>query len=219
MLFPLSRKEKNILKFGVGLFLVQFLVIIVFSIIKSRLSIGIVTIIAATLIGGRMASIMAGLELGFSPEAIIIILFIFNLSWLSVVYPLFVSFHYHAVKSKFLGKLLKSTKRTADKEKAMVLSLGSWGIPLFVWLPFPWTGALVGSVIGFLVGIPTKRIIFYVVPSMFVGVASWVYGFKYIFLFSGTTGKIISLIVIVAFLAGHRLAVRKKENKNKTVDN
>jgi len=197
MLFPGKQTEGLIFRLGCSSFIVQVILLIILWMINPALAAQIVAIITASLMGGRMASVLTGLEFGISSVALILLLAIFNASWVLVFYPLIVTFSHHMmVKIKSVNKIINATKKTAEKQKERITQYGTWGLAFFVWLPFPWTGALIGSVVGFLIGLSTKRTILIVMPCMLLGIASCVFGFKYLFLVTGSTGKIITLLVV-----------------------
>lgn len=91
-----------------------------------------------------------------------------------------------------------STWNTTDQSQ--ITKHGTWGLPLFIWLPFPWTGALIGAAVGFLIGMSTRRAMLVVMPSMLIGIVSWVLGFEYLFLLTGMPGKRISIFILAGIL-------------------
>ncbi|MFQ5867804.1 MAG: small multi-drug export protein [bacterium] len=198
--------EKFIFRLGYFFFALEIILIVLSAIIYPELFGKITAIITASLVGGRAGAILAGMELKFHPLLITILLFTFNSIWLLVFYPLFVSFYEHGVEPRILGGMLSSTKRLAEIQKRKVIKIGNWGLPFFVWLPFPWTGAVVGSIIGFLMGMPAKRIMLLVIPSMLIGIVSWTFGFKYLFILTGTVGKIISIFLVGIILISSLLS-------------
>ena len=128
-----------------------------------------------------------------------------------IVFPLFIEFRMRVREMKIVGRHFISTRATAEKQKKRVEKLGTWFIPFYIWLPFPWTGVLIGSVLGHLVGIPTKKILLIAVPSMLAGQISWVYGFESFFILTGTPGKILAVLLIIGFLAASYFP--KKQSK------
>jgi uncharacterized membrane protein len=96
--------------------------------------------------------------------------------------------------------MLESTRKMAEVQQSRIGNYGPWGLPVFVWLPFPWTGALVGSLVGLLIGMSVKRALLIVIPSMMGGVVSWVLGFQQLFVLTGMIGKTICIILLVVML-------------------
>lgn len=196
----MEKTEKFIFTLGICSLAAIVILLIIFSLFKLEFVSRIIAVIIASAIGGRMVAILAGFELELHSTYIILILSIFNTVWLFVMLPLIITFYHKIIELRFLGKMLHSTKRIAQIQKDNILRFGIWGLPVFIWLPFPWTGALVGSVIGFLLGFPTKKNIIITVISMLVGVISWTIGFKYMLYFTGPAGKIISILVLAFIL-------------------
>ena len=196
----MEKTEKYIFLTGIVLFIVMLLFFLISSLLRNEFAFKIMAVILGTVIGGRMAAIFTGIELGLYSLYIIIILFIFNTAWLFIIFPLISTFYHRVIEIKILGKVLHSTKRTAQIQKDKITQYGAWGLPVFIWLPFPWTGAVIGAVIGFLLGISTKKIMLISVISMLIGVISWTYGFQYMLYFTGTAGKIVSIIFLLLIL-------------------
>jgi uncharacterized membrane protein len=176
------------------------MVLLVSWFLHRELILQILAVITASLLGGRMASILAGQQLELHPTLMLLILAVWNSSVLLVFLPLVATFSHNVIRVRFLGKILESTRREAEAKKNTVRKYGTWVLPVFIWLPFPWTGALIGGIIGFLLGMSLKRTLLISIPSMVVGVASWVYGFQLFLVLTGKTGKIISIALLLTIL-------------------
>ena len=185
-------------RLGLLLFAGQVVTLLVLWIFYPDLTKRVVAVIAASLLFGRTASILTGLEVGLATYSIIIVLLVCNSTWLLVFFPLVVASYYQVLEKRVIGRVVESTRRIAEAQRSRLTRYGPWGLAFFIWLPFPWTGALIGSVIGFLFGMPTKRIVAVAIPSMLIGVFSWVVGFKYLIVLTGTAGKTASLAFLVA---------------------
>jgi len=170
--------EKRMFRLGLFLFAGQVVGLLILWLFYPDLTKRVVAVIAASLFFGRTASILTGLEVGLATYSIILVLLVCNSTWLLVFFPLVVASYYQVVEKRFIGRIVEATKKMAEAQRAKISKYGTWGLAFFIWLPFPWTGALVGSVIGFLFGMSTKRIVLVAIPSMLVGVISWVAGFQ-----------------------------------------
>ena len=202
MLFFSKEIEGVIFRFGCLLFLVQAIVLMVLSVVDTVFAAQIIAVMTASTIGGRMASVFTGLEFGMHSVFLIVLLSVFNISWLFVFFPLIVNFSHHMmIKLKLMGKMLDSTKKTAERQKERIARYGTWGLAFFIWLPLPWTGSLIGAVVGFLIGLSIKRTTVIAVSCMLLSIVSWVFGFKYLLLFTGNTGKIISIFILGIILS------------------
>jgi uncharacterized membrane protein len=202
MLFSSKQIEGVIFRLGCILFIVQGTILIILSVVDHVLAAQIIAVMTASTVGGRMASVLTGLEFEMHSAFLIVLLSVFNISWLFVFFPLIVTFSHHMmIKLKLVGKILDSTQKTAERQKERITKYGTWGLALFIWLPLPWTGSLIGAVVGFLIGLSTKRTTVIAVSAMLLSVVSWVFGFKYFLLFSGNTGKIIAIFILGTILS------------------
>jgi len=156
----------------------------------------------AGLLGGRIAAITAGLKAGFSPYVLSAAIFIFNSIWLCVFYPLVTSFYENVLEKGVMRSLIRAPGMMAEKQKEKIIRYGMPGLFVFVWLPLPWTGALVGSVIGYLLGVPMIKIIMVVMPAMLAGIVSWTAGFNYLFGFINMLGGNLSKAAVALIIAG-----------------
>lgn len=196
MLFKMDKTENIIFSLGLLLFITFTVMLFISLMFKYELSYKIIGVILASIVGGRMAAILAGFEVKLSSLYIILLLSVFNSIWLFVMFPLISTFYHKVIEVNFFGKMLHLTKKAAESQKDNVSRLGVWGLPVFIWLPFPWTGALVGSAIGFLLGLSTMKVMAIAVISMLFGVISWTIGFKYMVYFTGPAGKMISIAAL-----------------------
>ena len=202
MMFSSKQIEGVIFRLGCMLFIVQAITLIILSVVDTVFAAQIIAVMTASTVGGRMASVLTGLEFGMHSVFLIVLLSVFNISWLFFFFPLIVTFSQHMMtKLKLVGKMLDSTKKTAERQKERITKYGTWGLALFIWLPLPWTGSLVGAAAGFLMGLSIKRTTVVAVSSMVLSVVSWVFGFKYLLLFTGNTGKIIAIFILGTLLS------------------
>lgn len=167
-------------------------------------------VIVASLVGGRMPAVLTGLELGFHSTTIAALLVLINTGWLFIAYPLFVLFSRQLREFKLLGKVFSGTSGRATTQARTVQRLGTWALPVFVWLPFPMTGAVVGAAIGLLLGMPHRRLLYVVVLSMWCGILSWSYGFEQLFDFGGPTGRVACYVITAAIIV-YSVVVRVRQ--------
>lgn len=195
---------------GCVLLAVEMLVFGLLFLIAPALPLKIAGVIATTGLGGQAGAILAGLELGLTPWCLAAVLSAFNLMHLCLFFPLFTSLYHRAAGMRFIGKLAVSTHRAAERQKDRVTRLGVLGLPLFIWLPFPWTGTLVGAVIGYLMGIPTGRIILIAIPTMLLSVLTWIFGVSYLVIFLQFKTE-LTIVVLIGLVALYTyLRIRRK---------
>jgi len=192
--------EGLIFLIGCLLLITQVILFTVFTYCVPEIKKGLFPVIAADLLGGRGVSISVGLEMGLSKFQVIFISVIFNLTYLFILYPLFVYFCEHLIKMKFIGRAFDSTRRAAEEHQARIERWGALGIAIFVWIPLFSTGSLVGSIIGTLIGMRTGIVISVVVLAMVTSAASWAFIFDYLFELTVGAGKIIPSIFVGSIL-------------------
>lgn len=126
---------------------------------------------------GRAVSIADGVTSGFSnayllaqsgPQDIILLL---------VLYPWIVAAYESSVTLPLVGRGIRRLRVTAARHKSKVEPWGALGLWIFVFFPFWSTGALVGGVVGYLLGMRT-RVVF---ASVFAGHALSVVGLIWFF--------------------------------------
>ena len=170
------------------------------AVVDRTLFAAILAVIAAAFVGGRIPGILTSLEVGFEPPMTVFLLILLNTTWLFLVVPLFIGLQQRFSGSRWTTRLVRSTRHQAEERVSIIDSLGSIGLPLFVWLPFPFTGALVGAVIGLLLGMSLRHVLWLVLASMWVGVITWTYGIEYVVLITGPAGKVAFWSVAAAFI-------------------
>ncbi len=124
---------------------------------------------------GRLVNIADGIASGFSqtymfvqsgPQDIILLL---------VVYPLVVAAYRGSDKRGFLRGTIDRVRRSAEKHRRIVEPLGVIGLWLFVFFPFWSTGALVGGVVGYLIGMRTATVFLSVFTGHLISVISLIW--------------------------------------------
>ncbi len=198
---------------GISLFAAIFISLAYLFVFQKVDFFKVISIMIASLAGGRSAAILTGLELKLHNLVISLIVFAINLAWLLTFFALLIAFFHHVTEIKYVGKFLESTKERAELQKLKVATWGSWALPVFIWLPFPFTGSFAGAIIGFLMGIPLARLLVIVIGSMLVGIISWTYGFHSLLIITGPVGKIVTYSLI-GILVIHGLVQNKKQLKS-----
>jgi uncharacterized membrane protein len=167
------------------------------------------TVMGAVLVGGRIPGILAGFEVGLGTAGTIAVLGMTNTTWFSLVYPALTKVFHRMRTVRFVERIFHRAEEQAVSQVQRVSALGAWGLPIFVWLPLPLTGAAVGAVLGLIMGMPRLRVFVVVLTSMWVGVITWTLLFDYLFLFTGRAGKVAAWIVTGAFLVYSLFARRR----------
>lgn len=184
---------------------VIFLVIIGYAffsdIILGRTLIGA---FAAHALGGRAAGV--GLCIAFDVNIFITILYNLFLEVLIVCisFALFLySFNNQYFKFRFLQKAIKNSERNARKYEEVISKYGWIGIFLFVMIPLPVTGPVVGSFIAYFLCFSLTRNFLTVFSGTFFAIVLWSVFFDFL---SDHMSKIqgvfavIGIVVLVYFL-------------------
>ena len=203
------KSETIMLRIGIYYWLFNMVLVALSLIRNPSMTLKIAGVVTTNIVGGRMSSILAGYELGIPPLIIILVLFNLNFAWTCFVFPLFIAVHRKIIKHGILFKLIQSAERSAQAVTCSISKMGIIGIPLFIWLPFPWTGALIGSIVGYFTGLSVGKIWFLMTVSLMAGTISWVYGFRYLFILSGTPGKVGFMILVAILIAAHYIKLQK----------
>jgi uncharacterized membrane protein len=122
--------------------------------------------IIANHIGGRLAFIATGLENNLSIHSIIPLIIFYNTAYLLLMYSLFVIFSKQMKKIAFSKRSITSMHKKANKRRKIVKKWNRIILLLFVWVPLPWTGAVIGSYIAHLEGYNTRDTLLTIMPAM-----------------------------------------------------
>ncbi len=128
---------------------------------------------------GRAVSIADGIARGFSPIYLMFQNSIEDIVLLLVLYPLVVAVYEGVAGHRVLRRTVDRVRRTAEASRAVVEPWGVVGLCMFVFFPFWSTGALVGSVIGYLLGMRTWVVFTSVFTAHFLSVAALVWFFDF----------------------------------------
>ena len=183
----------------------------------------VIAVLGAAYVGGRMAGILTGLELGLGNLVTSMVIILLNTGFLMLALPLFqmatqrLARPSHRVSSEWLASITRGAERRARSQNQRLKSLGTFGLVLFIWLPFPFTGAFLGALIGLLMGISMVRLVPIVLITMWIGVFTWTWGIDYVFLFTGTAGHVIAWVLTVACLV-LSMVVRVRDSRKTSAE-
>jgi len=195
-------KKQAIVTFGIAFLGIELGVFIFCMIVNSSFAAEILSMVAANHLGGRLAFIAVGLENGLSSYLIIPIIVFYNTTYLLLMYSIFVFFSEQVKKLKFIRNYIESIQNKAKNKKRLIKKWNWFGLSLFVWIPLPWTGAVIGSYIAHLEGYNTRETFLIVIPSMWIGIISWTLWFDelYEFIEQFGKGRTIFLTIFLLFL-------------------
>jgi uncharacterized membrane protein len=192
--------RRVLLRLGLGLAAAEAVALVAVWLTEPGLFARIVAVAGAAFVGGRMPGILTGLELGLGSFGTSVVNILLNTCWLLLALPLFQRATRSAGRSKLARRYFRGAERRAQEQSGRVSRFGLLGLALFVWLPFPATGAFVGAIIGLVMGVSTGRLVVLLLGSMWVGVITWTYGIELVFLLTGTAGRIVAWAATAGFL-------------------
>lgn len=202
----LKHSEGKILAFGLFL-LVTFLILLAISAYyrPDRFNV-LLSMTASNIIFGRMA----GLSIGISSQMDTALLIAFNLFIESIMvlilYPLFVLSwkSLHVVSYKPLNDFIKCSQESAQKYQPAIKRYGIVGLVFFVLTPFAMTGPVVGSFVGYLMGLPHFTTLVSVIFSTLMAIILWTYFIKNfeaaLIVYSDALIMVLSSAAIVVFI-------------------
>ena len=193
-------KERWTLLIGTIFLVIELAFLIFWVIVNSSFATKILSMVTANHIGGRLAFITVGLENGLSSYLIIPIIVFYNTAYLLLMYSIFVFFSERVKKLKFIRNYIESIQNKAKNKKQLLRKWNWFGLSLFVWIPLPWTGAVIGSYIAHLEGYNTRETLSTVIPAMWVGIISWTLWFDELYEFIEQFGKGRTIFLTVFLL-------------------
>ncbi|MEA3370162.1 MAG: small multi-drug export protein [Campylobacterota bacterium] len=149
---------------------------------------------------GRAAGISFGYTAQFSDIAIIFMNAIIEFIMVLLIYPLFVLTWNKSLDIKFLKNIVINVEKQKIKYKDFFDKYGKYGLFIFVWFPFWMTGPVIGSIIGFLIGIRHYTTMFIVLCGTSLAIVVWTYFLKELIYVLNQIGSYSSYIVLILFV-------------------
>ena len=156
---------------------------------------------------GRASGIAVGKKLDLS-----ILTLIFTASYVDImvvftIFP-FIAFGYrNLARLGVFGNIAGEAVGAAEESRPAVAKWGLVGLFFFVVFPFYFTGPLIGSVIGFFIGLPLVLNLFVVTSGTIVAIMAWVLVFDYAYKELERAGPWMPLMVVV-LIVGVAILVR-----------
>ena len=174
---------------------------------------------ATTLVFGRAAGLAFGYSMNLGHSTVIPITMIIETVHVLVFYPLFVLSWRHLLVIKALKNVFERIHRNAETHKAKIQRYGIIGLFAFVWFPFWMTGPVVGSVIGFLLGLPVWLNMTVVLLGTYVAILGWALFLREVHERVAShdpyAAMALFVLLIVVILVGHLLRKSLKETRNR----
>lgn len=177
------------LRIGIYMLGLEVFFLVGTSVFAESLLLPLLSMLAANHLGGRLAFIAMGLEQGLAVLTIILIILYHNTMYLLIMYSLFVKLSSGLGKLKFVKGYMESLKNNTLLRTRRRKNWSRLALFVFVWIPFPWTGAAIGSYIAYLVGYSTRQTLKTVAPAMWLGVVIWTLWFDELYAYIDRFGS------------------------------
>ena len=190
---------------------------LLFSPNESQVLIGMT---ATELMFGRAAAMAFGYTLGLGHKTVIPICIIIETILVLIFYPLFVFSWRHLLVIKWLKNIFERVQKSAETHKEKVQKYGVIGLFVFVWFPFWMTGPVVGTAIGFLLGLRIWLNMTVVLAGTYMAIVGWAFLLrqfhKQVASYSSYAAMVLMALLVFIIIVGHLLYRTFHENKNKT---
>jgi uncharacterized membrane protein len=169
----LRRPEGKILLAGVGVLLAYGTVVGLTRIWSQHMFYSLWTMTLTHVLGGRAAGMSWGYSHDLSAWVVITANMGIETFMTMLFYPLFVFSCRRLLVIGPLEAAMSRARAAAEAHHKTVVRFGVPGIFVFVWIPLPMTGPLVGSVIGFLIGLRPWVNVATVLAGTYMAVLCW----------------------------------------------
>ncbi len=202
---------------GILLLLMWLSVIILLFKLGNSLWLTILTMGFTQVLGGRAASIAQATQAELHPLLIVLLATYVDMLVVFILYPMMVFSYDHFFERRFFQKHMKPLFESVQKSVTRFRSHKIIGVFLFVWFPFWMTGVIIGSLLGFLLGLRPWVNMVTVTMGTLSAVFCWVFAYDLLFSWLGQINKQIPLGITVLIIAGliiNRFFHSKKMHKD-----
>jgi uncharacterized membrane protein len=206
-------QEGTIFFTGNSLLILWLTTIIILFKIKHHLWLTVLTMGFTQLLGGRAASIAQATQAGIHPMVIVLIATYVDMTVVFILYPLMVYSYRHFFERRFFQKHMKPLFESVQKSVTRFGKFKIAGVFLFVWFPFWMTGVIIGSLLGFLLGLKPWINMGAVVLGTMSAAFCWVYAYDLLYSWLGQINKSIPFVVTILVIVG--LTINRFIHKHK----
>lgn len=168
---------------------------------------------ASNIIFGRMAGLSVGISSQMDTTLLVAFNFLIESIMVLILYPLFVLSwkSLHVISYAPLSEFFKRSQASAEKYQPLIKKYGIVGLVFFVLTPFAMTGPVVGSFVGYLMGLPHLATLIVVLFSTLIAIILWTHFIKNfeatLIIYSDT---LITVLTAAAILFLLWYAIRRK---------
>jgi len=199
--------EVRILASGLFLALLTVVALGIGWLVNPELAAQLAAMTGLNLTIGRAAGMSFGYASGLHHPSVITSSVLVETIQVLVIYPLFVLSWKSLVDARHMQRLLVGMRRSAEANQSRVARYGMIGLFAFVFLPFWMTGPVVGSVIGFLIGLKARHNLPIVLSATYAAVAIWAVFFERMNEWLAAYGRYAAFGLVLVFAVA-ALAVR-----------
>ena len=214
----LAGTEGRILLLGVGVMFAYALWLGLELMLSPQDGQMLIGVTATAALFGRAAGLAFGYSLELSHLTVIVIAAVVETVFVLVVYPLFVLSWQHLLVTRWLKNSFERMHEAAERHRGKIQRYGIIGLFAFVWFPFWMTGPVVGSVIGFLIGLPAWITMSVVLAGTYLAIVTWALFMRHVTervaAYSSDAPMILVGLLILIVIAGHFLLRAGHGNKN-----
>jgi len=215
----LNSAEGRLLLVGVALAFIYILwlgITLLFSPEEFHAFLGTTT---TELLFGRAAGMTVGYSLGLENREVIPICAVIETVSVLIFYPLFVLAWEHLLVVRSLKNAFDRAHKAALTHQAKIQRYGVVGLFAFVWFPFWMTGPMVGSVIGFLLGLTVWLNMTIVLGATYAAIFTWALLLRHVHeraaSHSAYAPVLLVFLVIAVVIAGRFLPPLLRKIKNR----
>ena len=208
----LATAEGKIFAGGIALGAVWIVLLIVLAWQRYVVPGQLLSMLATGMVAGRAGGISLGQEMGLPTWLIVVNATIADSLTVLFLYPLFVFSARNMVDKPLVHQVLGQSIKNAEAHQGRISKYGVIGLMLFVLFPLHMTGPLVGSIIGYFMGLNPYLNIAVVLTGTLIAVICWVAVFAQLAAQLGQWSGLIPAFVIIMALVAF-LVVRAKHHK------
>lgn len=213
----LATPEGHILIAGFVLAVVYITAIALTSIWSGTLCHNLLKMTGSHVVGGRFAGILLGHNKGLAPWLVITASLTIEAILTMHFFPLFVLSYRKLIIIDRLKESMARAQNYAERHQKKILKFGVPGLLLFVWFPFWMTGPLVGSIIGFLIGLRPWVNMAVVIIGTGLATVSWSLLVKQLEAWLASFGEyvpmlVVGVVLLIAISIHIRQAFARRQN-------
>ena len=168
-----TTQEGVILLLSILITLSVVVFIIVYYFIDPSFANKVTGIVFTNIFVGRVPALSLGYAAKMTHLEVITLNIIAEMILVTLIYSLFVFSYKGILKIKALEEFFERVENKKEQHREEFEKYGRLGLFIFVFIPFWMTGPIVGSMIGFLIGMKHFTVIFIVFLALIVSISLW----------------------------------------------